>query len=135
LGILPLCGGPNNQHDTQIERVTRNILNQDKEGIKIEKGLEGHIGKCEEEESIKVEAGLPEQIAEVLKVQAKGAKPGQVSYGGMQVSTQCLFERREGVGVDERQPPGQQECGQRQEWRREDKKGKGRRQWHCLPMP
>jgi hypothetical protein len=64
--------------------------------------LEGHVGKYEEGESIKVEASLPGQIAEALEVQAKGAKPGRVSYGSVQVGIQCLFERREGVGVHER---------------------------------
>jgi hypothetical protein len=68
LGILSLCGGPNNQHNTQIKRVTRNSLDPDKEGIKIEKGLEGHMGKCEEGQCVKVKVGLLGQIAEELEV-------------------------------------------------------------------
>jgi hypothetical protein len=59
------------------------------------------VGKYEGE-SIKVEASLPGQIVEALKVQAKSTKPGQVGYGSTQVGIQCLFERREGVGVHKR---------------------------------
>jgi hypothetical protein len=53
------------------------------------------VGKCKEGESIKVEAGLPEQITEELEVQAKGMKPGGSAMAAYRwASGVCLKEEK-----------------------------------------